>query len=97
MELVAKNIPSPQPCLVVKTNEGRAEECYLVIEKTVTAKIEVIKDAVLILFASFFVFNVHYPHGCTNLYTVMEAILLDKIVTGRRPIVSGFLDRLAKS
>lgn len=87
------NMPSPQPCLIVKNDKGRAKDCYLVIEKTVIAKVEA-ADAVVILFASFFVFNVHYPHGCTNLYTVMEAV---KAATGRRPIVSAFLDRLAKS
>ena len=95
MELVAKNMPSPQPCLIVKRSKGIAEDCYLVMEKTTISKVEV-EDAVLILFAAFFVFNLHYPHGCTNLYTIMEAILLEKTVTGRKPMVSAFLDRLTK-
>ncbi len=95
MELVAKNMPSPQPSLIVKKKKGRAEQCYLVVENTLISPVK-IEDAVLVLFASFFVFNVHYPHGCTNVYTVLEAILLDKPVKGRRPTVSSYLDRLAK-
>lgn len=67
------------------------------MEKKTVAKVDV-EDAVIVLFASFFVFNLHYPHGCTNLYTIIEAILLDKAATiGRRPIVSAFLNRLVQT
>lgn len=52
-------------------------------------------DVVVLLFMTFFVFNVHYPHGCTNVYTALEAILLDKTV-GRRPTVTAYLERVSK-
>ena len=86
---MATNVPSPQPCLVVKHEGSTVEDCYLVIENHIIVKIPITD-------ATFFVFNVHYPHGCTNLYTALEAMLLDKAVIGRRPTVTAYLDRLSK-
>ncbi len=47
--------PTTQPCLMLCLNK---EDCFLVIEKKVMFKVNV-KHAVLVLFASFFVFNLN--------------------------------------
>ena len=78
----------------MEQNRGKLEQCYLIIEKQVLSKIRTSIDAVVVLFATFFAFNVHYPVGCTNVYTVLEAILLEKTHVGRRPRVSAYLSQL---
>ena len=35
-----------------------------------------VDDIPLILMSAFFIFNIHYPVGCTNFYTFLEAFTL---------------------
>lgn len=91
----AANVPTDQPCLIAEHDRGKLKECYLVIEKQVISKI-CCTDAVVVLFFTFFAFKVHYPMGCTNVYTILEALLLDKSHVGRRPRVSAYLPQLSQ-
>ena len=57
----AAGVPTPQPCLLLCHISGVPKDCFLVLEKKVLCKVEVHK-AIFVLFASFFVFSIHYPN-----------------------------------
>ena len=79
-----------QPCLIVRTDNGHIKDTFLAIEKGLIAKVD-IDSAILVLFSSFFVFNVKYPTGCNNFYLLLECIFLNKPVQGRKPRLSAIL------
>ena len=60
-------VPTTQPCLIVCISKEDVKDCYLVIEKKVMFKMNV-RHSVLVLFASFYVFNLDYVFGCSNFY-----------------------------
>ena len=47
------------------------------LKKEIIVKVD-ITNAILVLFGSFFVFNVNYPTGCTNLYSYIIRIPIFK-------------------
>ena len=53
-----------------------------------------IKQALAVLFASFYVFNVHYPAGCSNFYLLLESLLFKKKLIGRKPRLAAVLAEL---
>ena len=60
------------------------KDCFLLIEKKVIGKIPA-NQAMLVLFASFYNFNVYYPTGCCNSYLLLECLMLNKKLPGRKP------------
>lgn len=76
-----------------KNDSGQIKDVFLVIEKLVINKVEV-NTAILVLFSSFFVFNVNYPPGCSNFYTLLECIFLNKQIQGRKPRLAAILAEL---
>lgn len=85
-------VPTPQPCLLFRLSNKEITDTFLILEKKVMFPIQ---DAILVLFAAFFVFNTNYPMGCTNVFTALECIFLDKPVMGRKLRVSAFMSRLS--
>lgn len=57
-----------EPTIVVRGSLASIKDAYLVIEKQVLCKIPEMKEVVLILLASFYVFNFHYTNGFSNLF-----------------------------
>ena len=96
IQQTAANVPTKQPCLIASHSKGMLDSCFLVIEKHLISKIKNTEESVVVLPAVFYVFNVHYPMGCTNVYTILEQLLLDKQSTGRRPRVAAYLSRLSQ-
>ena len=88
-------VPTPQPCLLLRHISGVPKDCFLVLEKKALCKVEVHK-AIFVLFASFFLFNIHYPNGCSNFYTLLECLFLNQLLTGRKPSVSSVLSQLCQ-
>ena len=62
-------------------------DVFLAVEKEVIVKLSS-ECVVFVLFGAFYVLNVNYPVGCTNLYLILDVIFLNKCVSGRRPRVT---------
>ena len=80
----AENTFSPQPSIIMrKAGEGEVKDMFLVIQrKPFPTKLEP-KKVMAALFASFTVFNVHYPDGCTNFFSLVEVLFLNKKIPPR--------------
>ena len=85
----ASAVLTPQPCLIVL---GEAKEVYLVIEKKCVCKAAT--GAIILLFCSFYAFNLHYPHLCTTFYQLLETLFLNKPVPGRKPRLASVVAQL---
>ena len=70
----ARKVQTSQPCLIVRVADGLVKDGLLVIKKTAIAKV-LVQQAMLVLFASFYTFNVHYPPGCCNFYLLYIGML----------------------
>ena len=84
-ESVAKEMTAMQPALLVVGSLLLVEAVYVIAEQTVVCHVSV-DTAVVCLLASYFVFNIQYPAGLNNIYTILEVILL-KHRPKRVPIV----------
>ena len=85
-----------QPCCIVKMNaEGRITDgqAVLIAEKSVLCKFNV-QEVPMVLLSAFYVFNIHYPEGCSNFYSALEAILLQQKIPPRKPRLAAILSRL---
>ena len=70
---------TPQPCLLLHHMNGKIQDCYLLLERKVLYKVEV-NSAIIVLFCPFFfAFNIHYPTGCSNFYTLLKYVLLNNL------------------
>ena len=77
----------------MRATGGVVKDAFLAIEKQLITKLDT-ATAILVLFSSFFVFNVNYPAGCSNFYLLLESIFLNKPVRGRKPRLSAILGDL---
>lgn len=82
-----------QPCLIARVNKEMVKDCFLIIEKHVVCKLGV-DSAIFVLFASFYVFNLHYSPGCTNFYLLLESLFLQKKIPGRKPRIAALYAEL---
>lgn len=64
------------------------------IEKKILTKVKV-EQSLLILFATFYIFNVHYPNGCDNFYFLLEIVFLKKKLVGRKPRLAAIVAELS--
>lgn len=93
MKAVARAVPSPQPCIVARASDGNVKDAFLVIERSpLIKKISVVKSSLLVLFSSYYAFNVHYPHG--NFFTLLEVLFLNRKVPSRKPRLSALASQL---
>ena len=78
MKKAAEEVPTSQPRVVVTVGEqSDMKDAFLVIEKKTICGIPD-TDLLLALLAAFYTFNMHYPEGCNNIYSLFEAALLGK-------------------
>ena len=94
---MAHNVIIPQPCLLVRGDIGNPKDEFLVIENAVLCKIKDCKYIPLVLLASFYVFNIHYPPGLVNLYTFLECIILQFQAPKERARVNNLLIQLSQT
>ena len=66
-----------QPCVVVRGSLEDMKDAFLVVENKVLCKIP-LGEVALALISAFYVFNMHYPHGCYNFYTFIECMFMGK-------------------
>ena len=94
VQTVAREAVSPQPSIITRVRNGHVKDAFLVIEKAAFPTKVSPKDIIAVLFSSFFVFNVHYPPGCSNFYTMLEVLFLNKKVPARKPRLSAIANQL---
>ena len=95
MKAVARAVPSPQPCIVARASDGNVKDAFLVIERSpLIKKISVLKSCSLVQFSSYYAFNVHYPDGCCNFFTLLEVLFLNRKVPPRKPRLSALASQL---
>ena len=66
----------PQPVIIIRGTCTEPKDAYLVCEKLVLSKFSP-ADVPLMLFATYYVFNMHYCSGCTNFFTFLEVLFLN--------------------
>ena len=95
MKKAAEEVPTSQPCGVVAVQDhSDVKDAFLVIEKKIICKIPH-TDLPLALLAAFYVFNMHYPEGCNNIYSFFEAALMGKKHPGRKTCLAAVLATLS--
>ena len=71
---VARNHVALTPYVLLSENHNEFQ-AFLIVDKTIVCEMQVFNEIPFILMSSFFVFNICYPKGCTNLYSFMEVKL----------------------
>lgn len=78
-----REMPTAQQSIVVRGSLECIMDAFLVVEKKVLCKVPT-KELPLALLSAFFAFNMHYPQGCTNLYSFLECFFWAKrLLIGR--------------
>ena len=84
MKKAAEEVPTSQPCGVVAVQDhSDVKDAFLVIEKKIICKIPH-ADLPLALLAAFYVFNMHYPEGCNNIYFFLRLHSWGRRILGGR-------------
>lgn len=86
----------PQPMLMVSGKDLNAigTTAYLICEKEVVCKIPDVREALLVLWESFYIFNMEYTTGCVNFYSFMDAFFLNAKVPGNATSIKALLSTL---
>ena len=91
----ASQVQTLQPCLMVRASSGAVKDCFLIVEKKMVGKVQSVDQAMLVLFASFYAFNVHYPLGCCNFYVLLECLAFKRKLPGGKPRLAALLAELS--
>lgn len=67
-----------------------ATQSFLVVDQKVIMEVKTC-DIPFAIMSAFFIFNIHYPHGCTNLYSFMEVFALGFSSAKASPTVKHFM------
>lgn len=94
-ELAAQKVTLPQPCILYQSTGDfhNISKVYLIIEKSVYCQIPA-DEAPVALVTAFYVYNMEYTAGCSNLYNLLECLFLGKKIAARKRKVSTILDEL---
>jgi len=94
MQEVLANIPTTQPCIILKGKLGKGiKEASLVVQKQIITKFEP-KNIVTVLLSAYYVYHMHYPDGCSNFYTTLEVLLLNQKKPASKTRIIALLNRL---
>lgn len=88
-----REMPTAQPCIVVRGSLECIMDAFLVVEKKILTKVPA-KELPLALLSAFYTFNMHYPQGCTNLYSFLECFFMSKKTLHRKTRLSSFIARV---
>jgi len=61
----AKQAVHPQPLVIIRGTAADPKDAFLICEKQVLSKVAA-GDLPIVLFATYYVFNMQYCSGCTN-------------------------------
>ena len=90
---VVKNNGNKTPYVLLSEDDGQLQT-FLVVDKTIVCEMEVTSDIPFILLAVFFVFNICYPKGCSNIFSFMEVLTLNYPSDRASATVKHFLSSL---
>ena len=72
----AKNTEYPQPVIIIRGQAKTPKDGYQVVKNRIMSRID-LTDVPIILFASYYVFNLQYCTGCTNVFSFLEVLFLN--------------------
>ena len=72
---VASQMEEMHPMLLVLGDLVDLDDLFIIAEKTVICRVSV-QRATISLLACYFIFNMEYPVGLNNVYSVLEIVLL---------------------
>lgn len=96
MKEIAKSNSTLEPYFIVYGEDEFNMEAHLVVDKNVIDVVEM-ADLPFALLAAFFVFNICYPRGCSNFYTMLEILMLHYSCEKANPSVKQLLPKIHKS
>lgn len=90
---VAEGNSNITPYILV-TGEDDGMQTFLVVDKSILSEVPLNCTLPFVLMAAFFVFNICYPKGCSNLYSFMEIVTLGYPASKSSVTVKHFLSSL---
>ena len=79
----ARSVAVPQPCIIVRGTLETISTSFLVIEREIYCEIPP-REAVLALLCAFYVYNIEYTPGCSNLFAFFESVFFKNTIKGTR-------------
>ena len=93
--LAVGNLITEEPNIVIRGNIVQVKDAFLVVENEVICKIPSMTEVVLVLLASYYVFNKTHDGGHTDLFIFLEHSIMGCRVPVRKTRVHNFLGQLA--
>ena len=81
------------PYVLVVSDQQEAMQTFLIVDRQVVMEVQ-LENVPLILMSAFFVFNIHYPVGCSNFYAFLEVYTLGFALAKASPTVKHFAPSL---
>lgn len=72
----AKQAVHPQPLVIIRGTAADPKDAFLVCEKQVLSKVAA-GDLPIVLFATYYVFNMQYCSGWTNFFSFFEVLSIN--------------------
>ena len=94
--MIAAKKEFPQPCVIMRSNSQDFQNItnvFLVIEKDIYCEIPASEVAVALMCA-FYVFNIQYTPGCSNIFTFLEFAFLKKKIKSRKQKIGNLMSQL---
>ena len=95
MRSAACDVIAEEPTIIVKGNIAQPKCAYLVVEKEVLCKLPNMTVVLLILLASFYVYNKRHRGPFSNLFILLEYYIMGHSVPTNKTRVQQFLAQLA--
>ena len=90
---IAAECTNMAPYIMIIGTWQQARQAFLVVDKQVVMDVD-IKDIPIVLMSAFFVYNIHYPSGCSNFYSFMEVFTLGFALHNANPTVKHLVSSL---
>ena len=94
VQAVAEGNSSITPYILVTGEDDGTLQTFLVVDKTILSEVPLDYGIPFVLLAAFFVFNICYPKGCSNIYSFMEITTLNYPASKSTATVKHFLSSL---
>ena len=77
MNEVVCEVTNLTPYMLVVGGYKDPKQAFLVADKKIVSEVQCFEDLPFCLMSAYFVFNIHYPTGCSNFFQFMEVITLN--------------------
>jgi len=95
INMEAQDLTCPQPVVMVRGSVEQPREAFLVCEKTILSQVPG-EDVALVLFATYYAFNMQYPCGCSNVFAFLEVLFLNSTPPPKRTKLYHILNMFGK-